>query len=1420
MLEPPAGPPRAPLVVLGTANATCYNLGLQPTQLTNGSLRAEWGVACDFQCPAGGALWGAPTLVCSGHWYPSTLSGPGAVGGVGVPREAVPAPWKPICVGVPVKLSTALPAMATCGEWLGLTIPPVAAVSDSIVESLDLLNSSAWAHTVAGAIQLAGLRAVASSGIGHYEIGGGGSCGRECATSFTPLVPVSSSGADGFPGASTRALVSIVDLAAALSASCVPVGIDGFSENATLSVSILPVALAGALLDDGAGLLQTMTVASLHQTCASGSVAIMRAARSADWTLVQNMTSACSFAIAAVVPAQSWPPLLEVPAAADGTPLVSDALPPPMIHVTLPTAPAPGETITVTSCITSVPGLLSVVAETDVALASTNYAVGVTFDILSPYQRDGGASALAAAAPALFGEAMPRVRISCSLVSTFMGGPGLPAYPSRFTATVDVIYRRTVWPLLANVLVHYTEDFHVWALDPTIAGAPGTLELAARYPNAVITPKSGGNFEIPVSGATNITLVGDVLAWFGSGTALASPPSLPGFAVTLGDVGVAVTGIGSGGLFVYATLPSFEATCNNTAEALSTAGVSCPVHRLVLSTGVVTIACPPFCPSYPIAIEPSVRWAANAAEILAVMNGNRRRATDTTSMVTFPSAHDMNINRDLSSNAAQPPALESLVIVLAAPVDPSASARDDALVVALNNAGAAGWGVAYLEPCQGDYVSPIGTVCTDASNPNSTLCAWGLGDGCSLCPVGALCPGGYHARPRPGYYGVSESSPDIKRCNEPANVRCVGWDAVIGATKCGTGYDPAVPGCGACITPGFYADFSGACQPCPDNPGLAAFLRLVAAMCAVLGGCAAVAAITYASLWRCGAGGAKLAFSLQKLADFIVWLVVLVQTQAQVGRAASPGLPPLLIAWYSALSIALGLNIVESPSCYPGGETAALLAAKVEMSIALFFGACFIVFATLEVCRSPANDDRSDKASRRAALTCGSCHAGMRSRFAKFCDVLTTYAHPAYVITICATLLYPALSTAALSIVNVLATITVATYRQLGNDGAALLALGIPVTPTEDVAMLYAVGDNYATRKLQVPLMIANPYIVCYEGAHTPVAAMAWVALIAYSALLPVALYLLISRGLDRMQRARGIDVVAERAAAKARRVAYVAKGRSVGARILRLFAAMLCGASRSFALSNTVVEDDGPPVTAAPNVQKPPPVYFFIAIEYMPSHFHFQIVDMALATALTVLLVTLNAPATVAIAVWKFAGTVGAVAIAASLHIADPPYHDLTTDAGQRWKYMNKLVNYALLVVIASANLALSLLQIATTAAEGHVTTSAGVFIGTPPYDPRALTLNRQALATAATTLSYACLIVSALLFMSIAVGFGFILVEFPEDTRRRRAWGSFKLPTRRRPLGPRRDNPTTSATVSRNTMGNTTFTIVANDQLEHAGA
>lgn len=225
------------------------------------------------------------------------------------------------------------------------------------------------------------------------------------------------------------------------------------------------------------------------------------------------------------------------------------------------------------------------------------------------------------------------------------------------------------------------------------------------------------------------------------------------------------TVVSADGQWLSTVAPDPSLLCGDASVA---AGSSCAYATLVIENPPVitsladaslvygaTLACPPFCAG-------------------AVASG------------VFPLAQLAAASRN-----------SSLVAFVPAEVDTGGSA---ALPLDLVSAGAATGHVAaiaassglfYSQACSdsGIYTDPSSGACTNASDPAFADCAFGGGALCRPCPAGALCPGGFRAWPQRGHWSAAESSAAVLPCVQPsARDKCLGWNAALAASQCGSGY--------------------------------------------------------------------------------------------------------------------------------------------------------------------------------------------------------------------------------------------------------------------------------------------------------------------------------------------------------------------------------------------------------------------------------------------------------------------------------------------------------------------------------------------------------------------------------------------------------------------------------------------------------
>ena len=105
--------------------------------------------------------------------------------------------------------------------------------------------------------------------------------------------------------------------------------------------------------------------------------------------------------------------------------------------------------------------------------------------------------------------------------------------------------------------------------------------------------------------------------------------------------------------------------------------------------------------------------------------------------------------------------------------------------------------VRYVTKCNAanpdePYEEPGSPVCFE-SIESAQKCAFGVGESCRRCPVGAMCPGGNEARSFPGFFTLSSAAGIVEQCAPPDTDRCKGWDAQQLVTRCGEEYAGALP---------------------------------------------------------------------------------------------------------------------------------------------------------------------------------------------------------------------------------------------------------------------------------------------------------------------------------------------------------------------------------------------------------------------------------------------------------------------------------------------------------------------------------------------------------------------------------------------------------------------------------------------------
>jgi len=361
--------------------------------------------------------------------------------------------------------------------------------------------------------------------------------------------------------------------------------------------------------------------------------------------------------------------------------------------------------------------------------------------------------------------------------------------------------------------------------------------------------------------------------------------------------------------------------------------------------------------------------------------------------------------------------------------------------------------------------------CTNVSDPTFSGCAFGAGGECSPCPrVGgkpaAMCPGGFRAIPLPGFYTPSESSGAVSKCAAPAEQRCTGWNATVGAVSCGAGYRPFSPGCLACA-PGFYydtGDTSGSCRVCPSAGPMGPMLRALLVFVAVVAG--AFSFVFGVAFVAAKVRGGTIIGGTARMLDLLIWIVAVLQLLSQVGRTASAGLPDFISTLFAVLASFQFESVAIPAACwsgYPFTPQMALMATTLALS-----GLLWLVIANRSRCVSSLVDEPSGKRLARNRKS--------------FCSPPRRLA------------LHNLVCSLLFSLASLL-------YAPTANTTLSLLACSWTHVSLLALSSLDGGGGSSAdlsadTGTASVLLLNNNPSFVCYAGSHLAAAALAWTTLL------------------------------------------------------------------------------------------------------------------------------------------------------------------------------------------------------------------------------------------------------------------------------------------------------------------------------------
>jgi hypothetical protein len=509
------------------------------------------------------------------------------------------------------------------------------------------------------------------------------------------------------------------------------------------------------------------------------------------------------------------------------------------------------------------------------------------------------------------------------------------------------------------------------------------------------------------------------------------PPFSNVTSITAAGVVCDVTWVSEDGRLLQFLLPPTDMLCSGEDSISNDCGYMTITLRNEENQGYksATLSCPPFCPP----IGPASLMPVPGAYYNASNNGNNNN--------TFVPSH--YVGRTLT---------------------PAVLPQDTNIGIYITQACTSA-GFADPDACRVDTTGVLN-------------CAFGAGDGCRKCPSHAICPGGYRAWPRPGYYSPSESSDQVVECAPPALHRCVGWDLTTAATKCGVGYAPRSHACSACDDL-FYQDATGSCASCPSQIGAALYISVITSAAIFLGALIAACACVYG-----------LALALTKLRKLKstglprrvlhlgAWTITTVQVVSQVGLAAGPQLPPVLLAVYAQLSFFQFHGVTMPSACVPGFP---FLNEVVSMCVSMFL----LVLATLLALglsyNGTAGTTETGDHSRRDVIPGGTVPPAPLGRVRSACRRAGPLSFRLVVVLL--TILFPTVTNSVLSMVNCMP-VTMSKRSYAGLAGA-------DATPTDTLSL---VGKDMVT----VHVLQSNPSYVCYKGQHISAAALAWVTLFLY----------------------------------------------------------------------------------------------------------------------------------------------------------------------------------------------------------------------------------------------------------------------------------------------------------------------------------
>jgi hypothetical protein len=292
--------------------------------------------------------------------------------------------------------------------------------------------------------------------------------------------------------------------------------------------------------------------------------------------------------------------------------------------------------------------------------------------------------------------------------------------------------------------------------------------------------------------------------------------------------------------------------------------------------------------------------------------------------------------------------------------------------------------------------------------------------------------------------------------------------------------------------------------------------------------------------WRIGG---TVTGGLKRTLQFVLSVVGVLQLVIQIGRAARPGLPPLLYRFYSALLLLQLEGITLHPNCLkppPFQQDIAEMAIGLALMASLT--SLFLNHQWLRACdRSSLGKHGSRRPLGPAALVTAAVTASARKNFAGTNamqareggvlrdDGLVCWRRSGErlkpfvrgVVFSLLTLLYATVANTALRMLSCeTQSMRVADYLQLRMDGTTLrseLGIGLSAVASPCLDAYCERRNPWFDRRVRVSVLSSNPGFVCYESPHFAVAVLAWACLALYTLGYPLFTFLLLRRRLTQL---------------------------------------------------------------------------------------------------------------------------------------------------------------------------------------------------------------------------------------------------------------------------------------------------------------